>query len=39
MIGWVLGIVLALWVIALLGVMLFGVWSMIQKRRSKKRQE
>ena len=35
MIGWILGIVLALWIVVLLGVMLFGIWSMIQKRRKK----
>ena len=35
MIGWILGILLALWIVVLIGVMLFGVWSMIQKRRKK----
>ncbi len=39
MIGWVLGILLALWILVLLGVMMLGVWSMIQKRRSKRRQQ
>lgn len=35
MIGWILGILLALWIVVLIGVMLFGIWSMIQKRRKK----
>ena len=35
MIGWLLGILLALWIVVLIGVMLFGIWSMIQKRRKK----
>ena len=35
MIGWVLGILLALWIVVLLGVMLLGAWTMIQKRRNK----
>lgn len=37
MIGWVLGILLALWIVVLLGVMILGAWTMIQKRRSKKK--
>ncbi len=35
MIGWILGILLAVWIVVLIGVMLFGIWSMIQKRRKK----
>jgi len=39
MIGWILGIVVGLWILVLLGVMLLGAWTMIQKWRSKRRQE
>ena len=38
MIGWILGIVVGLWILVLLGVMLLGAWTMIQKWRSKKQQ-
>jgi len=39
MIGWILGIVVGLWILVLLGVMLLGAWTMIKKWRSKRRQE
>ncbi len=36
MIGWVLGILVWVYIAVLLGVMVLGVWSIIKKRRSKR---
>lgn len=35
MIGWVLGILVGVYAVVMLGVMVLGIWSLIQKRRKK----
>jgi hypothetical protein len=36
---WVVGILVGLWIVVVLGVMMLGVWTMIQKRLGKRRRQ